>query len=190
MKRSPHLRARTDQRGMTLYVVLVLLTGLGLLAAMGMRSGHTNLQAVGNTQSRQEAMTAAKTAIERVISTTEFSERPAAVAAAPLGIDIDGDGRADETVRITPQPSCYNYRVVRLNELDADVAADRVCMRGNSGMQTGIDSDSTVQGQSMCADSEWQVRAVVESAQTGAQAAVGQGIALRGAITDAANNCP
>jgi hypothetical protein len=145
---------------------------------------------VGNTQSRQEAMSAVKAAVERVISSTEFSERPAAVAAAPLGIDIDGDGQVDETVRITPQPSCYNYRAVRMNELDADVAADRACMRGNSGMQSGIDSDATVQGQSMCADSEWHVRAMVVSAQSGAQAAVGQGIALRGAITDAANNCP
>jgi hypothetical protein len=181
---------RGHERGMTLYVVLVMLAGLGLMAAMGLRSGQTNLKAVGNMQSRQEAMSAAQAAIERTISSPEFSERPAAVAAAPLTIDLDGDGRADETVQITPQPSCYNYRIVLMNELDADVAADRVCMRGTSGMPTGIESAVSANSDSMCADSEWHVRAAVESPQSGAQAVVNQGIAMRGAITDAANNCP
>lgn len=184
------LRLQRRERGMTLYVVLVLLAGLGLLAAMGMRSGQTNLKAVGNMQSRAEALSAAQAAVERTISTPEFSERPAAVAAAPVGIDLDGDGRVDETVRITPQPTCYNYRIVAMNELDASNAADRVCMRGTSGMPTGIDAGATVSGDSMCADSEWHVRAAVDSPQSGAQAVVNQGVAMRGAITDAANNCP
>lgn len=179
-----------SQRGMTLYVVLILLAGLGLLAAMGLRSGQTNLIAVGNTQSRHDVMTAAQVAIERTISSAEFAEQPAAVAAVAIPVDIDGDGKPDETARLTPQPTCYNYRVVRMNELDADVPADRACMRGTSSLHNGIDSEGLPQGASMCADSEWHVRATVESAQTGARAAVNQGVALRGVITDAANNCP
>ena len=178
------------QKGMTLYIVLILLSGLGLLAAMGLRSGQTNLRAVGNTQARQEAMSAAQTAIERTISSTEFAERPAEIAARAVPVDIDGDGNADESAHISPQPTCYNYRIVRMSELDAERAADRVCMRGTSGMHTGIESATSVSGASMCADSEWNVRAVVSSAQSGAQVAVNQGIAMRGAITDAANNCP
>jgi hypothetical protein len=112
------------------------------------------------------------------------------VAQNPVAVDIDGDGVPDESARLTPQPRCYNFRAVRMSELDADITADRVCLRGTSSMVTGIESDSAPQGISMCADSEWHVRASVDSPQSGAQAIVNQGIAMRGAITDAANNCP
>ena len=183
-------RTAATQRGMTLIVVLILLTALGLMAALGVRSGATNLLAVGNTQSRQEAMSAAQTAIERTISTKEFSERPAAVAALPIAIDVDGDGTADQTVTLSPPPSCYNFRVVKMTELDPDVSADRVCLRGNGGNSAGIDAASLPAGDSMCADSEWNVRAAVNSPDSGARAVVNQGVAMRGAVTDAANNCP
>lgn len=181
---------RTTEGGMTLIVVLILLAGLGLMAALGVRSGMTNLIAVGNTQSRQEAMSAVETAVERTISTTEFSEHPAAVAARQIGVDVDGDGKPDEQVTLAPAPNCYNFRVVKQGELDADLEADRVCMRGTAGMNTGIDSAALPAGDSLCADSEWNVRAMVESPSTGARAVVNQGVAMRGVITDATNNCP
>jgi type II secretory pathway pseudopilin PulG len=183
-------RRAAPQRGMTLIVVLILLTALGLMAALGVRSGTTNLLAVGNTQSRQEAMSAAQAAIERTISTKEFSEKPAVVAALPIAVDVDGDGKADETVTLNPAPSCYNFRVVKMSELDGDVPADVVCMRGNAGMNAGIDAGGIPVGDSMCADSEWNVRATVNSPANGAQAVVNQGVAMRGVVTDAANNCP
>jgi len=183
-------RAAAAQRGMTLIVVLILLTALGLLAALGVRSGTTNLLAVGNTQSRQEAMSAVQAALERTISTREFSEKPQAVAAQPIQIDVDGDGTVDQTVTLTPPPACYNFRIVKMGELDPEVAADRVCLRGNSGSSAGIDAAGLPAGDSMCADSEWNVRAAVSSPDNGARAVVNQGVAMRGAITDAANNCP
>jgi len=186
----PRARTRPLQRGMTLIVVLILLTGLGLMAALGVRSGFTNLRAVGNTQSRQEVLAAAQTAVERTISTPEFSEKPAAVAANPIAIDVDGDGKADEQVRLTPVPACYNFRVVKQAELDGDVEADRVCMRGTAGNNAGIEATTLPNGDSLCADSEWNVRAMVDSPATGARAVVNQGVAMRGVITDAANNCP
>lgn len=175
---------------MTLIVVLILLTALGLLAALGVRSGTTNLLAVGNTQSRQEAMSAVQAALERTISTKEFSEKPQAVAALPIQVDVDGDGNVDQTVTLTPPPACYNFRIVKMGELDPEVAADRVCLRGNSGNAAGIDAAGLPAGDSMCADSEWNVRAAVNSPDNGARAVVNQGVAMRGAITDAANNCP
>ena len=178
------------QRGMTLYVVLVLLAGLGLLAATGLRSGQTNLMAVGNMQSRHDVMAAAKVAIEQAISSPQFTEQPEAVAAARVPVDLDGDGRPDEVARLTPQPSCYNFRVVRQQELDPEVEADRACLRGTSSMPVGSDTEGQPQAASMCADSEWHLRAVVESPQSGARAAVNQGIAIRGLVTDAENNCP
>lgn len=175
---------------MTLVVVLILLTALGLMAALAVRSGTTNLLAVGNTQSRQEVLSAAQTAIERTISTKDFSEKPAAVAATPITVDVDGDGKTDETVTLSPPPACYNFRIVKMSELDGEVPSDVVCMRGNSGMNAGIDAGGMPVGDSMCADSEWNVRATVNSPATGAQAIVNQGVAMRGVITDAANNCP
>jgi hypothetical protein len=175
---------------MTLIVVLILLTGLGLMAALGVRSGTTNLLAVGNTQARQEVLSAAQAAVERTISTREFSQQPAAVAANPIPVDVDGDGTPDETVTLTPIPACYNFRIVKSNELDDSVPDDVPCMVGNAGRSAGIESPALAVGNSYCADSEWNVRASVTSAQTGARAVVNQGVSMRGVITDAANNCP
>jgi type II secretory pathway pseudopilin PulG len=181
--------ASAAQRGMTLIVVLILLTALGLLAALGVRSGTTNLLVVGNTQARQEAMSAVQAAIERTISSREFSDKPAAVAALPITVDVDGDGKVDQTVTLSPPPSCYNFRVVKSNELDDNNPADVVCMRGSAN-SAGIDAPGLPAGDSNCADSEWNVRASVNSPDNGARAVVNQGVAMRGVITDAANNCP
>lgn len=187
---SKPLRAARRSRGMTLVVVLILLAGLGLMAALGVRSGVTNLLSVGNTQSRQEALSAAQAAIERTISTPEFTQQPAVVAANPIQVDVDGDGQPDQTVRLQPAPNCYNYRVVKQTELDETKPSDMACSWGNAGRNAGIDSGTLPSGDSMCADSDWNVRATVDNGDTGARAIVNQGISVRGPITDAANSCP
>ena len=44
-------------------------------------------------------------------------------------------------------------------------------------------------GNSLCANTEWNVRAEVADARTGAKVAVNQGVAIRVLETDAANSC-
>jgi Tfp pilus assembly protein PilX len=179
------------QRGYTVVVALIMLTALALLAASAVRSGSTNLRAVGNMQSRQEALASAQAAIERTISTPQFTSQPAAVAARPIAVDLDGDGSSDYTATLSPAPSCYNYRTVKTTELDPDVANDVPCMRSSAGNAAGIESTSGSSAlDSLCADSEWNLRVVIGDASSGTSVAVNQGVAVRGIVTDAANSCP
>ncbi|CAD5371844.1 PilX_N domain-containing protein [Rubrivivax sp. A210] len=179
---------RASQRGVT----LIMLVAMAMLAGWSVRSGIGNLRIVGNTQARQEAFAAAQAAIETTISTPMFSQQPAAVAANPLPIDVDGDGRADMTATLTPVPACYRWRAVPPSELDPAVAADRACMGSGAAGNAGLESAATggaIGGASLCADSEWNVRAVVSDEATRASVRVNQGVAIRGLVTDVVNSC-
>ena len=182
---------RHRQRGVTLIVALIMLTALGLLAAFAVKSGTTNLRIVNNTQARHEAFAAAQAAVERTISSPLFSQQPAAVAANPIPVDVDGDGVSDFSVRLTPAPACYRWRSVKVGELNPTAAADRACLGSGVAANSGIDSSQALPvGDSLCADSEWNIRAVAVNAATSASVSVNQGLALRGLITDVTNACP
>ncbi len=178
-------------RGVTLIIALIMMAALGLLAAWAMKSSTTNLRIVGNGQARLESFAAAQAAIEQTISSPLFTQQPAALAALPINIDIDGDGVPDQIARLSPAPACYRLRVVKMSELDAATAADLPCLRSSSAQNAGIDTGSASGGaDSLCADSEWNVRAEVSDTATGAKVAVNQGVAVRGLVTDAINSCP
>jgi hypothetical protein len=175
----------------TLIVALIMLTALGLLAAFAIRAGMANLTIVNNTQVRQQAFAAVQLAIERTISSSAFQADPAAVAAVPLTVDVDGDGAQDLTVNLDPAPACYRWRPIKLGELDAAVPADLPCMGSGQALGAGIDSTARVtSGDSLCADSEWNVRATATDARSGARVAINQGVAIRGLITNVAASCP
>ena len=180
-----------QQRGVTLFVAMIILAALSLMAVWAFSSSTMNLRVVGNSQTRAEVFVAGQTAIEQTISSPAFMQQPDTVAAAPIAIDVDGDGAVDQTARLVPTPSCYRARTVRMNELDAAVATDRPCLRSASSANLGIESATGAgTGDSLCADSEWNVRALVSDVATGATVAMAQGVAARGLVTDAANGCP
>jgi uncharacterized membrane protein (DUF485 family) len=181
---------RHGQRGVTLFVAMIMLSALSLMAVWAFNSSTMNMRVVGNSQTRQEVFAAAQTAIEQTISTPVFVQQPQAVAAAPIDIDVDGDGNADHSARLVPAPNCYRTRTVPMGELDAAVPADLPCLRSASAMQNGIDADDNASGESLCADSEWNVRALVSDVASGATVAMVQGVAVRGLVTDAVNGCP
>ena len=83
-------------------------------------------------------------------------------------------------------------RVLKVNELDPASEGDRAClgssMAQNPGIETAGAAPST--GDSLCADSEWNVRAVVSDPRSHATAAVNQGVAVRSLTTDTASACP
>ena len=179
------------QRGVTLIVALIMLTALGLLAGWAVKSGTTNLRIVNNMQARQEAFSAAQAAIESTISSANFSQNPAAVAANPIHVDLDGDRVADMTATLTPAPTCYRWRAIKTAELDPALAADRACLGSSSAGSAGLDNGAApTGGDSLCADSEWNVRAEVVDATSNATVRINQGVAMRGVITDVVNTCP
>lgn len=193
MNRRPHLRRTRQpaQRGITLVVALVMLLALSMLAVWAFNGSTANLRIVGNTQARQEALVAAQAAVETTISSQNFVQHAAAVAATPLPIDVDGDGTQDLTARLSPAPACYRVRIVKVGELDPGTPSDVSCM-GGATQNTGIEVEGAAAptGDSICADSEWNVRAEVTDARSNAYVAVNQGVGVRSLSTDTANSCP
>lgn len=182
---------RRRAHGATLFVAMIMLAALSLMAAWAFNSSTMNMRVVGNSQMRAEVFAAAQTAIEQTISSPTFMQQPAMVAAASIPIDVNGDDVADQTARLTPAPTCYRTRTVRMDELDPALVPDRACLRSASAANLGIESAfGSSSGESLCADSEWNVRAQVSDLATGATVAMAQGVATRGLVTDAANSCP
>ncbi len=181
---------RRVQRGVTLIVALILLTALGLVAASALRAGTANMRIVDNTRARQQALSAAQSAIETTISTTSFATDPNGVANKAVPVDLDGDGTVDLSARISPAPACYRARPVPLAELDPAAASDRNCMGSSAAAHTGIEGASVSSNLSQCADSEWNIRAEVIDTNTNAVAQVNQGVAVRTLITEAQTSCP
>jgi hypothetical protein len=185
------------QRGATLVVALIMLVALALLAVWAFNSSTANLRIVGNTQVRQEAVAAVQTAIEATISSNQFTLNPAAVAANPIPVDIGG---VTYTVTLAPPPAaasapaiaCYRYKVIPTSALDLAAPAfrEKTCL-GPTQTDFGLDSD-TMTGNatdSICASTDWNIRAVVTDAATRANAAINQGVTVRVFTTDAVNAC-
>jgi hypothetical protein len=181
-----------SQRGVTLIVSLIMLLALAMLSVWAFNSGTMNLRVVGNSQARQEVVSAAQAAVELTISSPLFTQQPAAVAAAPIPVDLDGDGAPDYQATLFPAPSCYRVRVLKVSELDPSSVGDRACLGSSAAQNSGIVTvgSTPATGDSLCADSEWNLRATVADPRSHATATVNQGIAVRSLSTDTANACP
>ena len=161
---------RSRQRGATLLVGLIMLLLLTLHALASHTTGSTQLRIVGNMNERQSARAAASEAIEQVLSSSEFVTRTAAVAAAQVDVDTDGQGSSD--FRVTVIPTCTAALPVRALELDPDSADDRQCVAGTA-----------FGGSALCVTSHWNLQAVAVAAPgriaTGVTTEVNQGAAVR-----------
>ena len=93
-ERHPHRHTGTcrRQRGTSLLIALILLAAITFLSVSGFNAGTANLRSVAGSVAILEATSAAQAAIDRTISSTLFTTQPQAVAAAPIDVDIDGDG--------------------------------------------------------------------------------------------------
>lgn len=183
---------KDSQRGATLVVALIFLVLLSVFAINAYNASTTNVRVVGNMQSRQEAIAAANVALETVISSTAFSTTPANIAATPINVDIDKDAVNDYVVTMTPQPTCYRVRPIKNYELNTTVETERVCLTTSLGGGGGhIEYDDSIVSidNSLCATTEWNLRAVVTDARSGAQVAVNQGAGLKILFADAASYC-
>jgi type IV pilus assembly PilX-like protein len=167
------------QRGITLFVALVLLVMVTLLAISSFRSSNTNLKVVSSMQGRNEAVAAAQTAIEQVISTANFSNDPTAAAATPIAIDVDADGVNDYNVTLSPRPVCLKQRPTPSSSLDPNNPADRGCFgSGRYGSPTAN-----------CAETIWEVTATTKDNVTSAETVVRQGVSIRLKRDEALNSC-
>jgi Tfp pilus assembly protein PilX len=182
---------RDRQAGMALFLVLVLLVVITMFAVAAFNSGTTNLRIAGNAMARNEALLATQSIIETIISDNTFTTDPAGIAAIAYPVDIDGSGTSSYTVNLTPAPACYRSKIVKTATLDPAVKADLACMSSSGVNKGGIDSANMAAGagDSLCAETEWTIRATSTDARTGASVAINQGIGVRVLSTDADALC-
>lgn len=177
------------QRGSTLLVGLIMLTLMTLLAITSFNLSKSNLQIVGNMQHRNESLQSAKETLEQVISKTDFTVNPAAAlfgcGANTACFDVNGDGRNDVTVTLTPPPCTKKSTLVKNSQLDLTKAEDRGCSAGVT-QNLGIAGAAT--GDSLCADTTWEITAVATDTATQASVTAVQGVDVRVAADSVAGN--
>ena len=185
------MKRKTPQQGATLVVAMIFLILMSLFAVTAFKNSTGNLRIVGNMQSRQEAIAVGQKAIEQTISSSYFTTNPANVAATPVQVDIDGNGTMDYTATLNPQPHCFRTKAIKSNELNPSLPADLACMKSSTVQQGGLDIPNAAAdaGNSLCANSEWNVGAQVVDLRSGTKVELNQGIAVRVLETDAANSC-
>ena len=179
--RSARIAFPSSQRGLTMFVAMIILVMVTLLAVSAFRVSNTNLKVVASMQGRQEAIGSAQAAIEEVMSSPKFAEDPTGIAATPINVDINNDGTADFTVTINPAPKCIRTRPTSPKDLDLTKIADRNCL-GSARVAAGMLS-------SFCSDTIWEISANTTDKLTAATTTVRQGVALRVAATDATTSC-
>ncbi len=96
-------RGSGRQRGAVLVVGLIMLGLITLLIVSAFSLGAGNLRAVGNMQTRDEAIAAGDKAIEQVLS-SPFTNAP---TAEEILVDINNDGTNDYRVNIL-LPACIS----------------------------------------------------------------------------------
>ncbi len=179
----PHQREKGSnfQRGATLLVCMIMLTLITLMTITSFQLAKGNLHIGGNMQQRNQALSAAQSAIEQTISRAQFTVTPADAVPNPCGgvanttcVDINGDGVMDVTVIVTP--TCASARVIPVNELDFTNAEDASCLVG-SGQNFSVVGGAT--NNSLCANTLWDVQAIATDSLSNAQYTVHQGAAVR-----------
>ena len=190
-----------SQRGATLIVALIMLVLLTLFALSSFSTANTNLKVVGNMQQKSEALHAAQQTIENVISTPQFIANPANAVPAPCGsantacTDVTGDGVADFTTQLIGpdyptgphQPTCVTVRVIKNQDLILTNAEDLGCAAAQQAGAAGVAGALT--GDSLCANTVWEIRARTTSSSSGASVTATQGVGVRVSSDAAGTSC-
>jgi Tfp pilus assembly protein PilX len=171
--------SRNAQRGVTLIVGLIMMVLITLVVINAFTLSSSNLKTVGNVQVRSEATAAANQAIEQLISTTFTS----ALGTQTFNIDIDKDGTNDYAVSVAA-PTCLKSMVVGTctnSGCEVDPTCSASCQ---GGVCVGLTATSC--GNSL---TDWDIKAVVTHAATGASVTVREGVRVPLTSSLAASVC-
>ena len=144
------IASRHSQRGITLFIGLIMLVLITLMVTSAFTLSTSNLKSVGNMQAKDEAIAAANQAIEDLLSSS-FTDAPGAVN---TDVDINNDGVPDYAVTIAT-PTCIR----------ASVEATAVKSSGSLPSMSTVNSYNTI----------WDIEATVDDAKTGAKTIVRSG---------------
>lgn len=177
------------QRGVTLFVGLIMLILLTLLGISAFQSSNTNLKIVGNMQVRQETLAAAQTATEQVLSDPAFINPATPPAAKTVTLN-----NASYTVNFTPPPNCISIVDIPSEDLDPTKADDLKCIPSSAIQQSGILITGAPLPPSYCSNTRWLVSANVKDPAAASAAPpvtqLEQGVAVRVSKAKALTNCP
>ena len=166
------------QRGLTLFVAMIILVMVTLLVVSAFRVSNTNLKIVASMQGRQEAVASGQAAIEQVLSSSFFTENPAIVAATPIEVDINGDATPDFTVTMA-QPVCLRTAPVVMGNPATKLQLDCAGSSRYPGATTPT----------WCSNTIWEVAATTEDRLTAAKTTVRQGVGMTVEVTNAKSAC-
>lgn len=182
------------QRGMTLIIALILLALMTLMAIASFNVGRISMDIIGNMQQRSEVVAAANGAIQEAISTRRLVDAPNAIFLAPCAgantrcFDTNDDDVVDVTVALTPTPTCIQAQSIANASLNFLTVGDSDCTVQVDQSQFGIEGGVT--GNSLCANSLWEITAVATDAVTQASVAVTEGVAVLVGTNNVATFCP
>jgi Tfp pilus assembly protein PilX len=151
------------QRGAVLIISMIMLIIIALVVVSAFTLSTSNLKSVGNLQSRGEAVTAANSAIETVLSGTFLT---ALNTTTSINVDMNKDSTTDYTVSVAI-PLCP----LRVQQVSVDAP---------SGYETTFGSAS-VAGTYI---TDWELVATVTDAVSGAQAVIREGVRIPVGETD------
>jgi type II secretory pathway pseudopilin PulG len=192
---------RQRQRGITLIISLIMLVLLTIMALTSFNIGKSSLQSIDNAQQQGQALNAAQTMLNQVVSSPVFTEAPGnvldnsncpAALAAPANsrcVDVYGDGKTVIVVAMAPQPVCLQATAIPNStlHLDSQTSEDWGCTvqeRGQHGIE-GLEG-----GDSLCANSLWELNAEAREPVSSAKALVTQGVAMRVSKDSVDTACP
>jgi hypothetical protein len=198
MRRAQNFRPG-PQRGSVLLVAMVILLTAAILAAAAFRGSLTSTRAIGNMQFRNEAITAANDAIDRLLSTADFATNTAVVTGqvndAPFQVDINGDGVNDIQTSFPvvtldgvdrAGPRCLRAEAIPSKDLDPSKPEDLGCFStsgsGSSGLGIAIAGGgvgTVQQSPSLCSNTEWSITVRATDAVTNTSVDVVQGVGVR-----------
>jgi len=184
-----HLALR-QQRGMTLVVALVMLVLITLLAMTTFNLGKSSIQVVNNMQNRDEGIAASRNVLDEAMSSTRFFDTPADALDQPClnsnhrCFDMNGDGVIDIVTALSAA-KCVKVRTIKSNELDLGVDEDRGCSVGSSN-DHGIVGPK---GNSMCADTTWEMTATSQDQHVQSEVEMVQGVAMRVSTDNVETSC-
>lgn len=166
--------ARGACRGFSLPVGLLLLALVTILVVASYNMSSSNLKVVYNIQVRDEAVAAAQSAVEQIVSTDFTSPLKSSPRAslASVSVDMDGDGATDYSVSFPNDvPRCVR----------------RVLASGASPSEVELGGLFPSSG---FWETDWEIEAVVTDAATGASVKLREGVRLRQTETEANQVCP
>ena len=193
------------QSGATLMVTLIMLIMLTLFAVSAMNTSTTNLQVVGNMQTRTEALESSRTAIEQTISTPQFILQPTNAVPNPcdgvpnkLCSDLNGDGKYEYQTLLDPKPACVQSRIVKVNELKIlSPTSDAVACLQAQQQGTFAVAGAQSSGDSLCGETTWEIATKTyrygvaeDSKENDVSFGLVQGVAVRIPAIAVPTSCP